>query len=130
LIKKEVMRELTLEEKEVIKEVRCATGLEEGQIIRVFETFSNIYALGQFSLKRKVSIPFLGDIYLQYVKDTFEDIKKEAIIRGFFTPSETLKQNIGYYEDYKKSGDKDTLRKLPTFQYLKNRAETALKKDK
>lgn len=122
------MREFSQEEKEVIEEIRCATGLEEGQIVQVFEAFSNIYAVGQFSLKKKVFIPFLGDVYIQFSEDILKGDHKEAVIRGFFSPSDVLKKNVGYYNDYLKSGNTDNLKEMPSYQYIKNRAETSLRK--
>jgi hypothetical protein len=123
------MRELDLKEKEVIEEIRCATGLEEGQIIQVFESLSNIYAIGQFSVKEKVYIPFLGDLYLQFSEDIIKGDHKEAIVRGFFSPNDVLKKNIGYYQDFLASQKKEHLEMMPSFQYIKNRTESSLKKD-
>lgn len=124
------MREISTDEKEVIEEIRCITGLEEGQIIQVFESFANIYSVGNVMDKKKIFIPFLGDIYIRVEDDIIVDDHREAVVRGFFMPSEILKKNLGYYRDFKQSHEKDDLHKMPAYKYLHNKIETSLKKGK
>ena len=117
---------LSQKEKEIIDELRCSTGYEIGIITKIFEDLTNQIALCKFSEKEKVVIPFLGELYLKYEGEDLKYGKSEAKVVGFFSPSDTLKKNIGYYEDYLKSKDIKDLEKSPALKSLYRRLANSL----
>lgn len=83
------------------------------------------YSLLNYTDKEAVTIPYFGTFLIKYKGDKITDNGREAMLESFFDPSDYLKENIGAYEDYKKSSSKD-ITTIPIMKYLSSLNEQSL----
>jgi len=89
---------------EVIEEIRQLSGLTQEQAFEFFRAL-RLYALGAYSAKEDIEIPFIGKIHLRFDKDIVTEEGREAQFIQFIQISDSLKRDLGQYQDALVDGD-------------------------
>ncbi len=97
---------LTQKEIEVINSIR---NLSHENVERIHNIFNALMtqALMNYTENEPMVIPGFGTFLVKYKGDEISSQGREAKIEVFFDPSPTFKENIGAYEDFKSSKNKD-----------------------
>lgn len=86
------------EDRFMIDNLSILTGLTFEQIRQVFE-FLLILQMSDYMEGKPVTIPYLGKLFIEYVKDELVRGHKRAVLDIKFEDSELLKRMIGETED-------------------------------
>ncbi len=116
---------LTQKETEVVEILRNLSHENVDRIMN-FLTALNTQALLNYADNEPITIPLFGTFYIRYKGDKITDSGREADLETFFDPSPYLKENIGSYEDFKKSKNKDVTT-IPIMRHFENLNKQALK---
>ena len=97
---------LTQKETEVINSIR---NLSHENVERIHNIFNALMtqAVMNYTENEPMTIPGFGTFLVKYKGDKITNQGCEAIIEIFFDASPSFKENIGAYEDFKKSKNKD-----------------------
>lgn len=115
---------ITQKEKEVLEIIRNLTH-ENTKRINNFFLGLMTYALLNYTDNEPITVPYFGTFMIKYKGDKITEEGKEAILEGYFVPSEYMKENIGAYEDYKRSSSKN-ISSIPIMKFFESMNERAL----
>jgi len=107
---------LTQKEIEVVNSIR---NISHENIERIHNVFNGLMtqALMNYAENEPILIPGFGTFLVRYKGDSITAQGREANIEVFFDASPSFKENIGAYEDFKKSKNKD-MSKIPIIRQL------------
>jgi hypothetical protein len=105
----------TEEDKKAILQLSLVSGLNETTIQEMFEAFLILFTL-DYSSRKSVRIPFVGNFLIRYKGEEITDKGREATVDAFYAPSDEVKRIIGQLVDIEETFD---YTKLDTFKLLK-----------
>lgn len=115
---------ITPKEKEVMELLRNITHENIERINNILLGLM-IYSLLNYADNEPITIPYFGTFLIRNKGDALTPEGKESLLETFFTPSDYLKENIGSYEDFKKSKSSD-ISLIPIMHYFENINERVL----
>ncbi len=120
------MKELTIEDKIAIDEVRAFANLTEGEVITMFKAFCDSYATFQYHEDKTVTIPFVGEFKFSYDGEEIVGNKRESKIScKMISIHNNLKKAIEAVEDIKETPEK--IKELPSYGCLRNKIRRELR---
>ncbi|HPC09955.1 MAG TPA: hypothetical protein PLN85_02635 [archaeon] len=116
---------LSSKEVEVINILR---NLSHENIERIYNIFNalTMYSLMNYTENEPIVIPGFGSFLIKYKGDEVTNKGKEAKLEIIFIPSDFLKENIGFYEDFK-NGKLNNITDIPIIKQLENEQIQALR---
>lgn len=120
---------MTVEDRNIIKEIRALTGLKDSQVADVFKSLSHVCGLGSYYNNESIAIPYFGTFKLRFEGDEIDDISglRKAKVTGFFSLHEDVKKNVGLIEDYRETGNDKLITDIDAFKTIKHNTRQALK---
>jgi hypothetical protein len=116
---------LTQKEQESIENIRNISHENVERIHSIFNALMT-YSLMNYTENEPIVIPYFGSFLVKYRGDDITNDGREAKIEVYFDPSPSFKENIGAYEDFKSSKNKD-ITKIPIIRQLAVEQTRALK---
>lgn len=115
---------LSKTEQDVIEYLRNISDQNSERIHSILQALMK-FALMEYAEGHTLTIPYFGTLMIRNLGDVKTEKGVEADLQIFFNPSDFLKQNIGFYEDYKKGlcGIMD----IPVFKLLDKEDRVLLK---
>ncbi len=92
---------LSKKEQDVIEYLRNISDQNSERIHSILQALMKL-ALMEYAENHVLTIPYFGSLMIRNQGDVKTEKGMEADLQIFFSPSDFLKQNIGFYEDYKK----------------------------
>jgi hypothetical protein len=110
-----VQMNLSEEDKKAILQISLISGIDENKIQEVFESFLILFTI-DYSSKKSIRIPLLGNFFVRYTGENTTDMGREATVDAFYSPSDEVKRIIGQLVDIEETFDYTN---LDTFKLLK-----------
>lgn len=113
---------LSQKEQEVLDIIRNISGESNERVQNIFLAIM-IYSFLNYSGGEEILFPYFGK-FMFYAKDDYDN-PKDLDVKGFFIPSDFIKQNIVMYRELEKG--KITVDQIPIFKYFKADNERTLR---
>ncbi|NTW90993.1 MAG: hypothetical protein HGA35_03550 [Erysipelotrichaceae bacterium] len=107
--------QLSEEDKKAILQLSLISGINEQKIQEMFESFLILFTL-DYSSRKSIRIPLVGNFLIKYRGEEITDEGREATVDAFYSPSDEVKRIIGQLVDIEETFD---YTKLDTFKLLK-----------
>jgi hypothetical protein len=103
------------DDKTTIEQLRLISGIDEDIIRRVFEAFILQFTF-DFTNKKSIHIPFVGNFMVRYKGDKVDVDGKEAVLDAFYAPHDEIKRVVGQLVDAQTS---ENYSEVDSFNILK-----------
>lgn len=100
--------QLSDQDKKSILQLSLLSGISEIKIQEMFESFLILFTL-DYSSRKPIRIPLIGDFLVRYKGDQITDEGREATVDAFFSASDEVKRIIGQLVDIKETCDYSNL---------------------
>lgn len=107
--------DLSNEDVNAITQIALLSGVDENDVIKVFESFLILFTL-DYKSKKSIHVPYVGNFLIKYKGDSITEDGREALVDAFYSPSDKLRRIIGQLADIEESKNP---RELDTYKILK-----------
>lgn len=107
--------QISEEDKKAILQLSLISGIDELKIQEMFESFLILFTL-DYSSRKSIRIPLVGNFLIKYRGDEITDKGREATVDAFYSPSTEVKRIIGQLVDIEETFDYTN---LDTYKLLK-----------